>query len=65
MQGSSSVPKGRFVVVVNGTIPRSVRPIPVSIAVILRSALQLILGYADPVAAEIGVVLQDQRTGRE
>jgi hypothetical protein len=40
----------------DGPVAGAVGPIPVGIAVILGCALELILGYAAPVTAEIGIV---------
>ena len=51
MLGGSLVPEDDVLfVVVYGTIPRSVGPIPVSTAVEPRHIIELILSNADPIA---------------
>ena len=52
------VPHRSLVVVVDASIPGAIRPIPISVPVVLRRTLELILGHANAVSAEPGVVFQ-------
>src|ERR1700739_4971428 len=53
-----SIPERSIVVVVDLTIAGAVRPIPIGRTVVFWSSFQLLLDDANPVTAEVGVVLK-------
>ena len=55
---SSFVPHRRVIVVVHLAVSGAVRPIPIGALAVFGRTFKLVLGYADPIAAKIGVVFQ-------
>src|SRR4029077_5380986 len=54
----SGVPQRGTIVIVELLVPAAVRPIPLGVAVIFGSALELVFSDADTITANAGVVLQ-------
>jgi hypothetical protein len=53
-----SIPQRRAVIFVDTPVSVAVRPIPLSVPIILRSAFELVLGHCDAIAAQVVVVLE-------
>src|SRR5579864_8784653 len=51
-----SGPDRGLVIIVDGAIPAAIGPVPIGIAVELRRALELVLGYRNPVTLKAGVI---------